>query len=82
MSQFYAVKTETDSNYDDSQHTRDKEEDSSDKENKEKWKEVLELILYPALKKRLLPQKMEHDEEKLFIKVASLPELYKVFERC
>ena len=79
MSQFYAVKTDTDSNYDDSQHSRDKEEASSDKQQ---WKEVLELILYPALKKRLLPQKMENDEEILFIKVASLPELYKVFERC
>ena len=79
MSQFYSVSTDTDSNYNDSQHIHDKEENSSDKEQ---WKEILELILYPALKRRLLPQKMEHNEEQLFVKVASLPELYKVFERC
>ena len=42
MSQFYAVKTDTDSNYDDSQHTRDKEEASSDEEQ---WKEVTELVV-------------------------------------
>ena len=70
---------DTNSNYDHSQHLDNKDED---KNGKEKWKEVFELILYPALKKRLLPQKRENDKDQLFIKVTSLPELYKVFERC
>ena len=67
------------SNYDDAQHEDDKQDDARDNE---KWKEVFELVLYPMLKRRLLPQKIEKDGEQLFMKVASLPELYKVFERC
>ena len=67
------------SNYGDAQHGEDKQDDTSDKE---KWKEIFELVLYPMLKKRLLRQKIEKDGEQLFMKVASLPELYKVFERC
>ena len=77
--QFYAVSLDTNSNYDNSQHLDNKDEDT---DSHDKWKEVFELILYPALKKRLLPQKRENDKDQLFIKVTSLPELYKVFERC
>ena len=66
------------SRYDDFQHIDGDEE----KHKEEKWKDVFELALYPAFKKRLLPQKTGEDQEKLFVNVANLSELYKVFERC
>ena len=77
--QFYAVSSDINSQYDDKQHLNPNEEDKSEEE---KWQKIFELILYPELKKTLKPQKVENDKERLFVKVTSLPELYKVFERC
>lgn len=45
------------------------------------WKYVTEHILYPAIKESLLPPKhFAHDST--ILQIASLPNLYKVFERC
>ena len=51
--------------------------DSSD----DSWKHVTEHILYNAIKESLLPPKhFSHDST--ILEIASLPNLYKVFERC
>ena len=73
---------DTDSNYDESQHLDDEEVSNNGINRSENWKHIFEHTLYPALKKMLLPQKIEIDNSKPFINVANLPELYKVFERC
>ncbi|KAJ8682995.1 hypothetical protein QAD02_018787 [Eretmocerus hayati] len=45
------------------------------------WKHVTEHILYSAIKESLLPpEDFLHDST--ILEIASLPELYKVFERC
>lgn len=46
-----------------------------------KWHWTLEHVLYPAVKKYLLPTKQLF-EKRAVLQIASLPELYKVFERC
>ncbi|XP_047343450.1 DNA mismatch repair protein Mlh1 [Vespa velutina] len=49
--------------------------------NTHDWKYVTEHILYPAIKESLLPPKhFAHDST--ILQIASLPNLYKVFERC
>ena len=45
------------------------------------WKHILEHVVFPAIKKRLLPPK-ECLNDKTLVQVANLPDLYKVFERC
>ena len=45
------------------------------------WQHVVEHVLYPAIKKTLLPPR-ECLNDKTIIQVANLPDLYKVFERC
>ncbi|XP_072751123.1 DNA mismatch repair protein Mlh1 [Anoplolepis gracilipes] len=45
------------------------------------WKYIIEHVLYPAIKESLLPPKhFAHDST--ILQIASLPDLYKVFERC
>ncbi|XP_011861259.1 PREDICTED: DNA mismatch repair protein Mlh1 [Vollenhovia emeryi] len=45
------------------------------------WKYITEHVLYPAIKESLLPPKhFAHDST--ILQIASLPDLYKVFERC
>ena len=78
--QFYAVCSDSDSTYDDCQHTEKK--NAEDENAEDVWKVTFETVLYPALKKKLIPQNIQEEKEKLFVQVASLPELYKVFERC
>ncbi|XP_043497332.1 DNA mismatch repair protein Mlh1 [Polistes fuscatus] len=49
--------------------------------NMHDWKYVTEHILYPAIRESLLPPKpFAHDST--ILQIASLPNLYKVFERC
>lgn len=45
------------------------------------WRYVVEHIVYPAIKKYLLPPK-EFLTDRTIVQVANLPDLYKVFERC
>ena len=73
---------DTDSNYDGSQHLDDEGVADDGLNRNEKWKNIFEHTLYPSMKKRLLPQKTEEFDSKIFLNVANLPELYKVFERC
>ena len=73
---------DTDTNYVESQQLDDENVADNGINRSEKWKHIFEHTLYPALKKRLLPQKTENDNSKIFVNVANLPELYKVFERC
>lgn len=45
------------------------------------WKYITEHVLYPAIKESLLPPKhFAHDST--ILQIASLPDLYKIFERC
>ncbi|KAK0094823.1 hypothetical protein PV326_009886 [Microctonus aethiopoides] len=45
------------------------------------WKHLTEHVIYPAIKESLLPPKhFAHDST--ILKIASLPNLYRVFERC
>lgn len=45
------------------------------------WKYITEHVLYSAIKESLLPPKhFAHDST--ILQIASLPDLYKVFERC
>ncbi|XP_014250144.1 DNA mismatch repair protein Mlh1 isoform X2 [Cimex lectularius] len=45
------------------------------------WRKTIEHVVYPAIKKTLLPPK-KFAEDKTILQLASLPDLYKVFERC
>ena len=45
------------------------------------WRHVVEHIVFPAIKRRLLPPK-DCLSDKTLVQVANLPDLYKVFERC
>ncbi|KAF6208436.1 hypothetical protein GE061_016892 [Apolygus lucorum] len=47
----------------------------------DKYKWNMEHVVYPAMKKQLLPHK-KLAEDKSIIDLVSLPSLYKVFERC
>lgn len=47
----------------------------------EKWKYTLEHVLYPAMKKSLLPPEI-CGQDMTILQIANLPDLYKVFERC
>jgi DNA mismatch repair protein MLH1 len=44
----------------------------------QKWQ--VQHVLFPAMKKYLVPHKRLLDRD--VVQVASLPELYRVFERC
>jgi len=50
-------------------------------EDEEKWKYTLEHVLYPAMKKSLLPPEI-CGQDMTILQIANLPDLYKVFERC
>ena len=45
------------------------------------WRHIVEHIVFPAIKRRLLPPK-DCLSDKTLVQVANLPDLYKVFERC
>lgn len=45
------------------------------------WRHLIEYVLFPAVKESLLPPK-EFAHDSSILKIASLPDLYKVFERC
>lgn len=47
----------------------------------EEWQWTVEHIIYPTLKKNFLPPR-KFAEDNTIVQIASLPELYKVFERC
>ena len=49
--------------------------------DEKEWKWLLEHVLFPNVRKTLLPPK-SFDEESVILQLTSLPELYKVFERC
>ena len=74
------MSTDEASSYDGFQHSERK--NTEDEKEEDVWKSSIELILYPALKKKLLPQKLDDKTKQLFVQIASLSELYKVFERC
>ncbi|KAG8236687.1 hypothetical protein J437_LFUL016724 [Ladona fulva] len=48
---------------------------------KDKWKYIVEHILYAAFRKTLLPPK-HFAKDGTVLQIADLPNLYKVFERC
>lgn len=45
------------------------------------WKWSVEHVIYPALKNHFMPPQ-HFATNKSFLEIASLPNLYKVFERC
>ncbi|XP_066589009.1 DNA mismatch repair protein Mlh1 isoform X2 [Prorops nasuta] len=49
--------------------------------NNRDWKYVTEYVLYPAIKESLLPPS-HFAQDSTVLQIASLPDLYKVFERC
>eukprot|EP00088_Acartia_fossae_P018109 TRINITY_DN20415_c0_g1_i1.p1 TRINITY_DN20415_c0_g1~~TRINITY_DN20415_c0_g1_i1.p1 ORF type:complete len:233 (-),score=35.45 TRINITY_DN20415_c0_g1_i1:252-950(-) len=53
----------------------------SNKEEQDQWKFTIEHVVYPAMKKYLLPPKSALTDKSL-LQLANLPDLYKVFERC
>ncbi|KAG8267067.1 DNA mismatch repair protein [Homalodisca vitripennis] len=53
---------------------------SVDSKNEE-WQWSVEHVIYPTLKASFLPPR-KFAEDKTIVQIASLPELYKVFERC
>ena len=50
-------------------------------QNNHSWKWTIEHVLYPEIKKSLLPPKI-FAEDSTVVQLANLPDLYKVFERC
>jgi DNA mismatch repair protein MLH1 len=58
--------------------TRAEEEEDKEREKAERWQ--IEHVLFPAMRKYMIAPKslLEGD----IVQVASLPDLYKVFERC
>ena len=73
---FYSVKNGQMGDYDERQHDPDHESDG-----KEKWKRMIEQIIFGGCKRFLNPPK-RFVQDKIFVQVANLPDLYKVFERC
>lgn len=62
-----------------SENTKQKEKERKEqKEHAEKWQ--IQHILFPAMRRYLVPPKSLLDRD--VVQVASLPDLYKVFERC
>ena len=61
--------------FDPSQHSGE-EMDKTDK-----WQYTIEHVVYPAIKKSLLPPEM-CGQDRTILQIANLPDLYKVFERC
>ncbi|KAI8789646.1 DNA mismatch repair protein Mlh1-like isoform X3 [Biomphalaria glabrata] len=61
------------------------ENDSKDSDDeslpKNAWKWSVEHVIYPAMRQMLLPPKCT-EQDRSFIQLANLPDLYKVFERC
>ncbi len=49
--------------------------------DKKTWKWVVEHVLFPALRRGLIPPK-NLSEDGTILQIANLPDLYKVFERC
>ncbi|XP_067929049.1 DNA mismatch repair protein Mlh1-like [Watersipora subatra] len=47
----------------------------------QEWKKCVENVLFPAMRRSLLPSE-ERAKDGSFLEIASLPNLYKVFERC
>ena len=45
------------------------------------WKNKVEHVIYNAIKESLLPPKYLADDEDIISEAASLPELYRIFER-
>lgn len=45
------------------------------------WKTVVETVLYPAMKSKLLPPEI-FDDSNMIMKLTDVHDLYKVFERC
>lgn len=75
LSLFYKIHKVSDSTYDIHQHSEEQESDINS------WKKVMEMTVFPALKKNFKPPK-NCAENRTFNMVADLPDLYKVFERC
>jgi len=71
---FYKVPNVEGSRLDRDQHTTDTQED-------EQWKFTIEHVVYPAMRKYLLPPTTALSDRSL-LQIANLPDLYKVFERC
>ena len=80
LAYFYAPLTfppdTSDSSMADDSEDRDKEKDKE--HAAEKWQ--IQHILFPAMRRYLVPPKSLLDRD--VVQVASLPDLYKVFERC
>ncbi|XP_040577146.1 DNA mismatch repair protein Mlh1 [Lepeophtheirus salmonis] len=70
----YAVTPENHSQY-------DSEQSNDENYDEDRWKKVIEHIVYPAAKQNLKPSKT-CAEDTTFVQIADLPNLYKVFERC
>ena len=77
VARLYAMSTDPDSFYDADQHDDDRDQDNAAK----RWQNVVEHVLYPAMKRRFHPLDIAADDM-TFVQVANLPDLYKVFERC
>ena len=59
-----------------------KDNDDGDEDNENEWRKYVwnvEHVLFPSLKRHLLPSK---NLSQCLLQVANLPDLYKVFERC
>ena len=78
---FYAAKPTLFANQEETKKNKEKDDDGDDDEEEETWRWCAEHVLFKVLRTSYLPNsKLENDGSML--QVASLPELYKVFERC
>lgn len=78
IAKFYAISTDETSEYNSNQHQED-DSIGVNSTSSDNWMRVIEHTLYPAMKAKLLPIRSSANS---IINVASLPDLYKVFERC
>ncbi len=75
------MKSAEDARYDPKQHSKDTSKEEEEEERKTGWKRRVEEVVFGLGRKWLQPPKaMANDLT--FAKVADLPDLYKVFERC
>ncbi|KAH9503230.1 DNA mismatch repair protein [Bulinus truncatus] len=60
---------------------KDRRNSEDELADRKAWKWTVEHVLYPAMRQMLLPPKCT-EQDRSFVQLANLPDLYKVFERC
>ncbi len=78
LARFYSFKSDSSARYDPKQHSKSDQQEEDDQDG---WKRLVEDLVF-GLGRRWLNPPGAMARDMTFAKVADLPDLYKVFERC